>query len=397
MKNAALSKILLVVIVTSLNINKSISQSSGIDFHDGSWEEVLQEAEKQKKFIFVDFYADWCGPCIWMQNNVFPDAELGEYFNSNFINYQVDAEREEVVLVEAMQIEAFPSLVFFDGEGNLLLENVGALDIAGLKNAGRRVISFPELSRSYKEDPTDIKRLIEYLEIYKSINPREAADLANEALNRMEDMELESPEAWYLMVHFPGNYQSRETKYVVENADYYYNTYDDFGKYLGELYSVIIEEAVKEDNPELSRISADYEIRIREKIGILEFSPDYYYMDAYGQYYLEKGDLDDYFEYTDNLVRQYRFDDWSFLVQLSIQHAEAFYDDNLKMVIILGWSEQALRLEDNHYTNFAVSYIYNMMGRKDEALFFANKALEQCQDPEICEELKGYIGEIGDE
>ena len=36
-------------------------ESKGIAFTNGTWQEVLNEAKKTKKLIFVDIYTTWCG------------------------------------------------------------------------------------------------------------------------------------------------------------------------------------------------------------------------------------------------------------------------------------------------------------------------------------------------
>ena len=395
MKNQiTIVKAFLVFTYLLFSLEESLGQSEGIKFHQGSWDEVLQEAENQNKFIFVDFYADWCGPCIWMQKNVFPDPELSEYYNSNFVNFQVDAEREEAELVNKMQIEAFPTLAFFDSDGNVLFENVGALDSEGMHAAGERVISYPDLRLNYQADPSNTSKLIAYLEIYRAVNPEEASKLAAGALKSMSEEELVSPDAWFLIANFKADYQSRETIYVIDHADYFYYAYEDFGTYLGELYASIIEAAASDNNPELVKLAAGYEVTVRESIEMLEFSTDYYELDALSQYYLEVGDLDNYFEQLDKISSNYRFDDWAYLVELSVEQAEVFSDDEGKMKKVLAWSVQAQKLMDNYYTNFAVSFNYHMMNEKENALIFARKALELCEDTQICEEIYAFIVEI---
>ena len=60
--------------------------AAGISFIEGDWKKVLAKAKAEKKLIFVDAYATWCGPCKKLQKEVFPDAAVGSFFNKNFIN-----------------------------------------------------------------------------------------------------------------------------------------------------------------------------------------------------------------------------------------------------------------------------------------------------------------------
>ncbi len=39
---------------------------TGIKFEDGNFSSLLAKAKKDKKLIFLDAYASWCGPCKLM-------------------------------------------------------------------------------------------------------------------------------------------------------------------------------------------------------------------------------------------------------------------------------------------------------------------------------------------
>ena len=109
---------------------------------------------------------------------------------------------------------------------------------------------------------------------------------------------------------------------------------------------------------------------------------------------MELGDLENYFTYYNSLIHDYHFDNWMFLVESSIEHSEMFFDDNSKMDSIIEWSEQALSLENNYFTNFGLSYTYYLGDRNEKALVYARKALELCEDPPVCEDLTSFIREI---
>lgn len=69
------------------------AQESGIRFFHGTWDEAVALAKKEKKKIFVDFFTEWCGPCLNMALTVFPLPEVGETYNKNFICLKIDAEK----------------------------------------------------------------------------------------------------------------------------------------------------------------------------------------------------------------------------------------------------------------------------------------------------------------
>lgn len=100
--------------------------AQGIRFESGSWDEALAKAKAENKLLFVDVYTSWCGPCKRMAREVFTRDKVGAYYNSNFVNYQLDAEKGVGPEVkERYGVEAYPTFLFLDGDGKLICKLVG--------------------------------------------------------------------------------------------------------------------------------------------------------------------------------------------------------------------------------------------------------------------------------
>lgn len=106
----------------------SAQGSSGIQFETGTWSEILAKAKKENKYVFVDAFTTWCGPCKWMDANVFPQAEVGTFFNKNFINAKIDMEKGEGIdLAKKYEVQAYPTYLFVSSDGELVHRAVGSM------------------------------------------------------------------------------------------------------------------------------------------------------------------------------------------------------------------------------------------------------------------------------
>ncbi len=147
MKIAIISVVLL-GLITAYSFNSSSKSTTinsekeeGIHFFNGTWNQALIQAKKENKIIFLDTYATWCGPCKLLKNKTFKDKDVADYFNENFINVEVDAEKGEGIdLVEKYGVEAFPTLIFVNSDGTLIGKTMGYYKAPNFLELGEKVI-----------------------------------------------------------------------------------------------------------------------------------------------------------------------------------------------------------------------------------------------------------------
>lgn len=121
---------------------RAMPSAKEIMFTNGKWKDIAAQARKNGKYIFVDAFTTWCGPCRQLKNVTFKDEKTALYFNDNFINYTIDMEKDEgLTLAEKWHVTAYPSLLFFTPEGKLIMKQIGYVDAKKLIEFGEQALA----------------------------------------------------------------------------------------------------------------------------------------------------------------------------------------------------------------------------------------------------------------
>ena len=107
----------------------TFAQEEGIKFDQSAFKDLLTRAKKEKKLVFIDAYAVWCGPCKMMDKNVFTQKSVGDYFNKNFVSSRIDMEKGEGrEIAQKFAVRSYPTFLFLNGDGELVSQNYGYME-----------------------------------------------------------------------------------------------------------------------------------------------------------------------------------------------------------------------------------------------------------------------------
>ncbi len=123
---------------TLLFISLFCYNSLAVDFYAGTYQQALAKGKLENKPLFLYFTATWCGPCIYMQQYIFPDTTLSTYIKQNYIALKLDIDTEEGKLVyyKSHQPKAptgVPAFIIMNSNEEILKKAVGGMKIAQLQ------------------------------------------------------------------------------------------------------------------------------------------------------------------------------------------------------------------------------------------------------------------------
>ena len=115
--------------------------NSQIVFIEDDWSQALKQAAAQHKYIFVDAYATWCGPCKMLKSTTFKNKKAAEFYNKNFVNIAIDMEKGVGPQLAAQwRMQAYPTLIIFNSKGEPVLGTVGYIKAPDLIKFGEAAL-----------------------------------------------------------------------------------------------------------------------------------------------------------------------------------------------------------------------------------------------------------------
>ncbi len=96
-----------------------------------SFEEGLKKAKLEKKYMFVDFYTDWCMYCKKLDAETYSNEKVYNYINKKFIPIKVNAESQSKIsfrgkklteqeLAVMFEVVSYPTMYFLEGEKEVI-------------------------------------------------------------------------------------------------------------------------------------------------------------------------------------------------------------------------------------------------------------------------------------
>lgn len=348
--------------------------AQGIQFEQGSWQDVQKKAKDSGKYIFVDAFTTWCGPCKWMAKNIFPNDTAGQFYNKNFVNYKFDMEKGEgIEFAKKYKVHAYPSFLFFNPAGELMHECVGGRQLSGFlflgKNALDPEMQLASLEKRYGEGKRDSVFLVNYGTALGDAN-KNAEFVVSEFLKVIPSEKLINKGSYEFISNLSGT-SSDGFQFIMSHKNEFYKTNSEEevnGYIINNLIAGAGDAGKKGDVLKLNQL----------KDQLKKFAPlnqDELLAELNFVYYSATSDVKLYFTAAIDYIDKYKLGDYQSLNQVAWEFFEEV-EDQLMLEKALGWAKISVDLKREYANTDTYANLFFKMGKLKEAKEWAEIAIE---------------------
>lgn len=343
-----------------------------IDFSDSTWEQSKAIAKAQKRFLFVDVYAEWCGPCKWMEKEVFSNKEVASFYNKHFISYKADMELEKhKKLIEQFDIKSYPTFLYFDSTGKIVHKVAGSLNTEKLIAQGKIALDSSQalyhLAHQYQKGKRDSSFLYRYIMALRQAEEpyQKVCETYFAAIN---EKEWAKKHHWGFIRRYINSMYSEVFAKVIRQKPHFDSLQ---GK--GEVYHFVrrvtrnsFQEVIKtQDSLALDSLKKRLETLFGDSASTYVAKLEY-------EFYAKDKEL--YLKYAQKYL-DYHCQEWSELNHMAWHLYENEKDEqSLKMA--LRWAKKSVELDRNFYNTDTYAHLLYHFGEFRQALDLARESLK---------------------
>jgi YHS domain-containing protein/thioredoxin-related protein len=122
-----------------------VDQAVADDAWRTDFDSAQAEAKRLNRPLLVHFYADWCGPCRQMEQNVLHREQVQRELRRLVVPVKVNADRAPAV-AERYHVDSLPTDLFLEPDGTPIVESTGYRGINDYVSAvGRAALKYSDM------------------------------------------------------------------------------------------------------------------------------------------------------------------------------------------------------------------------------------------------------------
>ena len=122
-------------ILSMIISNNAYSGNIDSPFSDISFTTAKELAAVEGKMVYIDFYANWCVPCKWMDETTYSDKKIISSLTQNFIPVKINIDDfDGYTLKEEYNVKVLPTVIILDENGRVIKRFEESLPPSKLKD-----------------------------------------------------------------------------------------------------------------------------------------------------------------------------------------------------------------------------------------------------------------------
>lgn len=348
----------------------NIIGNQGIQFYNGSWDGLLSMARSQNKPIFVEMSASWCMPCKKMQQYVFTEPDIGDFYNSNFINYIVDIDTEEGKKIKKrFNISSIPDLFYLKPNGEILVRETGMKNKDEMFSFAQRAIDRmqPVVARSGKKGTS---RLYDKVYTLKNNNLPYERVVNRYLFNQWWSGRLKKQHNMNIVYEFSEDLNTKAIDYLLRHKKA-------FGLKYGEQAVDTKIKSIVLSNVSMAAANKNGDVfkKVKKVIRRADLPDGKNFSHNIDMVYYEGiNDKEQYVKIIKKYMRKYKEDD----ATVWHQKAWAILGKSKKrkdLKLAKKWIEKSVELGEQYYNLESLATVYAKLGRNRKASKAARKAI----------------------
>ncbi|MFM1744955.1 MAG: hypothetical protein RLZZ630_892 [Bacteroidota bacterium] len=350
-------------------------EQKGIRFRPISFDEAVRQSKTENKPIFLHAFASWCHYCTGMADSVYTDAEVGAFYNDHFVCIKLDMEKEGKELNKKLRIKTFPTLVYFDSTSAIMIHRLaGKRGRQEFIQAGLDALDSTKNLRSYEQIYFSKRGTAwEYAVYFKMLDQAglDNQPSINAYLSELSNDEMLRSDNWRILYdQFRDSEASSFQRVLLMRPEFAkrYTTDSIDNKILTVYNGDLMTRVQKLD-------TAGYQSMIeklkKSKLDIADKIVAYADLNRAKM----KSDWKKYQELAVPFIEEFCKGDYRRLNEVAYNFYERV-TDSLLVNKAIGWSEEAVVLQDNIRYNHTLASLYFKAGRKKDAMNACNHTIE---------------------
>ncbi len=376
MKNI-ISNIIIFFFTLTILVNAQASEK-GIEFFEGTLEELLAHAKQEEKAIFIDAYTPWCGPCKVMEKKVFVLPEVSDFYNNFYVSYKLNMESKEgAAFAKQHGVNVYPTYLYLNANGEEQKRAIGARQpnkfVAEAREALIDEEKMAEMKVEYMGGRNDQAFLASYMQQLWIADAADYNTVAMDYFNTLTTNDLSNTSNLDLVYALANDITMKGFEVFANNTDLFVTTFGE--KSVADKMVVAafnsLDVAVENNNTEL----------FDQIINTIKFSGSdktaAYTYRASLKFYEGVGEWSKYTAAADKMIANTEMDasESAYINNIAWNVYENANGDKKMLKKAIEWTKLSIELQSTYYNNDTLASLYYKLGKYNDAKAAAQNAI----------------------